>query len=93
MMGVEGAMRTKEDIQNHLAGIPRELPRQADAETGRLGSPSMKQRGEMLDAASELAAELETARRKAGLPPSQPAPWPDSTWEFLRKHAAKFHNP
>jgi len=81
-------MMTNKDIQNRLAGIPRELPQQVDTETDRLRSLSMEQRGEMLDAACELAAELETARRKAGLPPSQPAPWPDSTWEFLRKHAA-----
>ena len=71
-----------------MPGIPRELPQQASEETRRLRSLTLEQRGEMLIAACELASEIEAARLRAGLPPSQPAPWPESTWEFLRKATA-----
>ena len=51
-------------------------------------SPNLDERGELIRRACQAAAEIEASRIRSGLPPSQPAPWPSSTWEFLRKHAA-----
>ena len=48
---------------------------------------SLEQKGELLLAACRTAAEIERGRSSSGLPPSQPAPWPESTWELLRRHA------
>ena len=50
---------------------------------------AVEQRGEAIVDACQLAAELEHSRIASGLPPSQPAPWPKSTWEFLRRSAAR----
>jgi hypothetical protein len=58
-----------------------------DAELGRWRSLSLRERGEQLRAACVLAAEIERSRLAMGLPKTQPAPWPQSTWEFLRRHA------
>ena len=63
-----------------------------DEDIARLRALSMEERGKLLEAACEAAAEIERSRRAAGLPPIQPDPWPESTWEFLRKHAARFGN-
>lgn len=37
------------------------------------------------------AAELEQLHLKSGKPLPSPAPWPESTWEFLRHEAGKHH--
>lgn len=42
-----------------------------------------KQRGELLVAACRDAVEFEASRLSMGLPPSQPVPWPATTWTFL----------
>ena len=60
-----------------------------DADIVRLRGLSMRQRGELIESACEAAAEIQRSRLAAGLPPIQPAPWPESTWEFLRKAAAR----
>ena len=49
----------------------------------------MRQRAELLEAACEAAAEIQRSRLAAGLPPVQRAPWPASTWEFLKKETAR----
>jgi hypothetical protein len=59
------------------------------AETARLRAMSMKERSRLLELACEAAAELQRSRLAAGLPAAEPAPWPASTWEFLRRHAAR----
>ena len=61
-------------------------------ELERLRSLSMKERGEMLIAACRAAMELYQSRLAAGLPPEEPVAWPASTWEFLKKNAAKFRS-
>jgi hypothetical protein len=53
-----------------------------------LRQATLAERAAMLDQACIAALELEQARIAAGMPPSQPAPWPASTWEFLAKAAA-----
>lgn len=52
---------------------------------------SMEERARNLDAACLQAEVLEASRVQRGLPPSEPAPWPDSTREFMRRHARRFH--
>ena len=60
-----------------------------DGDIARLRALSMRQRGELIESACETAAEIQRSRRAAGLPDIQPAPWPASTWEFLRRAAAR----
>ena len=55
----------------------------------RLRSLDMRERGRMIVSACETAAAIQRSRRAAGLPPVEPDPWPQSTWDFLRKHAAR----
>jgi len=59
----------------------------AENDDESLRTMSMAERGRRLAAACRLAASVERSKTKSGMPPSQPEPWPDSTWEFLRKHA------
>jgi hypothetical protein len=49
----------------------------------RLRSLSLSERGALLAAVCRDAAQIEASRLKMGLPPSQPVPWPESTWKFL----------
>jgi hypothetical protein len=57
------------------------------AEIVELRRLTLEQRGQLIAAACRAAAEIERSRRENGLPPSVSAPWPTSTWEFLKKHA------
>lgn len=57
------------------------------AEVRHLQALSLRERGELLESAYAAAAEIERSRRAAGLPETEPVPWPQSTWEFLRRHA------
>jgi hypothetical protein len=50
-------------------------------------SLSLDERGELIMAACRAAAQIEQGRLDSGLPPSQPAPWPESTWQLLKRHA------
>jgi hypothetical protein len=45
------------------------------------------ERGELLRIACQDAEAMEASRLQMGLAPSQPAPWPDSTWKFLAEAA------
>ena len=55
----------------------------------RLRLLSMDQRGALIESACVAAAVVQRSRAAAGLPPSVPAPWPASTREFLKRHAAR----
>lgn len=48
---------------------------------------TLEQRGAMLMSACRSAAAILRSRRAAGLPADQPAPWPESTWQFLKTQA------
>lgn len=48
---------------------------------------SLAERSRRLALACRAAAAIARDRRRAGLPEPKPEPWPDSTWEFLAKHA------
>jgi hypothetical protein len=60
-----------------------------EGDIARLRALSMRERGELIESACEAAAEICRSRIAAGLPGIQPAPWPASTWEFLRRAAAR----
>ncbi len=49
----------------------------------------LKERGEMIAAKCREAAEAERARIAAGLPATPREPWPESTWEHLRRWTAE----
>jgi hypothetical protein len=61
-----------------------------DQDIAKLRSLSPQERGALIVSACEAAAAIQRSRLAAGLPAAEPAPWPASTWEFLRKHAARF---
>ncbi len=58
-------------------------------DVARLRALSMRQRGHLIESACEAAAVIYRSRLAAGLAGIQHAPWPASTWEFLRKHSAR----
>ena len=59
------------------------------ADIARLRGLSVRERSVLIELACESAALMNRSRLAAGLPAVEPAPWPASTWEFLRKHAAR----
>ena len=62
---------------------------EADLEVERLRSLTDRERGDMIIAVCDAAAEIHEGRLKSGLAPASPSPWPASTWELLRRHAAE----
>ena len=58
-----------------------------EAELSKLRAMSMEERGRMIQAACRAAWDIHCSRIRAGLPPIAPDPWPESTIEFMRKHA------
>jgi hypothetical protein len=71
--------------------LDRTVRMQQDAneqEFRRLQDLSLEERGWMLHAACQAAAQMVASRRAAGLPEPLPAPWPASTREFFERHAA-----
>lgn len=75
------AIRPQPDFADAIAS------EQSDAMSLKNLSP--QERGELLIAACRGAAEIEASRIQMGLPPSQPAPWPESTWSFLAEAARR----
>jgi hypothetical protein len=61
----------------------------SEQEIARLRTLSLRERGVLIELACEAAAAIDRSRLAAGLPAAESAPWPPSTWEFLRKHAAR----
>ena len=57
-------------------------------ESAQSPSLSLSQRGEHLLAACRSASQIYQSRLAAGLPIEDPAPWPASTWEFLKTQAS-----
>ena len=60
-----------------------------EADIAQLRALSVRERSVLIELACETAALMNRSRLAAGLPAVEPAPWPPSTWEFLRKHAAR----
>jgi len=60
-----------------------------NADIARLRGLSMRERSQLIESACKAAAIIHRSRIAAGLPGIERDPWPQSTWEFLRKHAAR----
>ena len=58
-------------------------------ELARVRKLSVGERAALIEAACEAAVTIERSRVAAGLPAVEPAPWPASTWEFLKRHSAR----
>ncbi len=53
------------------------------SDVDQLRGLTLAQRAELIEAACDGAIEIEASRNRMGLPPSTPAPWPESTWNHL----------
>jgi hypothetical protein len=58
-----------------------------DVELAALRGLSLDERGRLIESACRTAAEILAGRRQCGLRDEEPAPWPASTVEFLKRHA------
>ncbi len=61
----------------------------AEQDAAQLRSLGLRDRGILIESACEAAAVISRSRLAAGLPAAEPAPWPPSTWEFLKRYAAR----
>jgi hypothetical protein len=75
-----------------MKGVAQAVAAAADCESAQLAGLDPRQRGLLIESACEAAAILSRSRLAAGLGPVEPAPWPPSTWAFLRKHASRVRN-
>lgn len=73
------------ELNHNIAAIIRHEQRDVTA----WHKLSMRERGDLMAAACRSAAEIEASRLKMGLRPAQPAPWPESTWQFLAEAAQR----
>jgi hypothetical protein len=64
---------------------------QHELEIERLRGLSDEEKGKMVSAVCRLAAAIVEGRKKSGFAPPVPTPWPDSTWELLRRLAGNGH--
>jgi hypothetical protein len=60
-----------------------------ERDIAKLRALSLREKGYMIQSACEAAAAIYHSRLAAGLPKAERDPWPASTWEFLRKQAAR----
>jgi len=80
-MAEQAAVSTADVVRAHRAAD--------EADVARLRALSEHERSQLIESACQSAAIIYSSRLAAGLPDVEPAPWPASTWEFLRKHAAR----
>jgi hypothetical protein len=59
----------------------------AEEDLAGLKRLSLAERGQLIIFACRAAARIEQGKQRSGLPPSQPEPWPKSTWMHLQKWA------
>ncbi len=55
----------------------------------RLRAASMAERSQLIEAACRAAAVVLRDRAVAGSTPVRPIRWPQSTWDFLKRHAVR----
>jgi hypothetical protein len=83
---MEPTNRQPAEIMDDLIRAHGQLDRE---EVLRLRALSVRQRAELIESACETAAVIRRSRLAAGLGEIEPAPWPASTWQFLKEHAAR----
>jgi hypothetical protein len=62
---------------------------QENEDIDQLRQLSLEDRGKLIGIACRAAAKIEASRARMGLPPTEPAPWPDSTWNYLSEWARR----
>jgi hypothetical protein len=62
---------------------------QENGDIEQLRQLSLEDRGKLIGVACRAAAKIEASRTRIGLPPTEPAPWPDSTWNYLAEWARR----
>ena len=81
-----------EHVDREFASVMKELVKAhatvADQDVVSSRALGSHQRAALIESACAAAAAFDRSRLAAGLPTSEPAPWPSSTWDFLRKNAA-----
>jgi hypothetical protein len=80
-MAHDPSLTIEKSIRAHAAA--------AEQDIARLRSFGLRERGVLIESACEAAAAINRSRLAAGLPAPEPASWPPSTWEFLKRHAAR----
>jgi hypothetical protein len=80
-MAHEFAAAIEKSVKAHAAATDQDIV--------HLRGLTVHERSVLLERACKAAAIINRSRMAAGLPADIPAPWPPSTWEFLRKHAAR----
>ena len=76
----------------HNTSIHAQIAGHALAEAAsleRLRTTSMAERAQLIEVACRAAAVVLRDRAVAGATPVRPIRWPQSTWEFLKRHAAR----
>ncbi|HEY2894268.1 MAG TPA: hypothetical protein VGJ16_08650, partial [Pirellulales bacterium] len=86
--GHQASMITSTTKARQRQLIPQELPEQSSEQLRLLRKLSFEERGRMIVAACQLAADIEAGKRKMGLPPSRRDPIPTETLEFFRQRIA-----
>jgi hypothetical protein len=76
---------------NPTSRLPHEPDEIAQEELEAFRKMTFAERGRRLAVACRAGARLDRSRRAAGLPEPVPEPWPESTWEFLKRQTA-LHN-
>jgi hypothetical protein len=74
-------------VADHKAVLPSSKDIYGAQDLATLRSLSFDERGRLIELACRAAAEILIGRRRSGLPDEEPAPWPASTFELLKKYA------
>jgi hypothetical protein len=81
-------------VQNSSqARLPCELPEWAAEDLKYWQGASMAEHARVLEAVCAAAMDILEGRKKMGLAPPDPDPWPESTLEFMRRHAPNGRKP
>jgi hypothetical protein len=81
-------LRYREMEMIHPLNITKGETAQAEETLRLIRALSIRERGEMVAAVCRAAAKIHAGRIASGLPPSEPTPWPDSTWALLKRLTA-----
>jgi hypothetical protein len=77
------------DVKKTLADQAEAHSKAILSDVAYLRAMSPRERSILIESACESAATIYRSRHDANIVTAKPDPWPPSTWEFLRKHAAR----
>jgi hypothetical protein len=73
--------------------LPYELPEWAEEDLRYWREASMEEHACALEAVCSAVMDILEARKQMGMAPPEPEPWPESTLEFMRRHAPNGRKP